>query len=235
MLKVTYLFHSGYWVETDHYHLIFDYVTDNCRKETCLECGRLSDKQLGNGKKKVAFVSHSHCDHFDGSVFQLGEDSSYVISDDVQLAKKDNIIFCKEYDTLQVDGVLVEVFSSTDIGVSFYVQVDGYRIFHAGDLNWWYWEGESKEEKEFAKKGFFAQLERLKGKPVDVAMFPVDPRLEDAYYYGGKEYIETIRPKVFFPMHFQGLYSITSRFCKKMEGTETKIITLSKRGESFEV
>ena len=31
---------------------------------------------------------------------------------------------------------------STDEGVAFVVWAEGHSIYHAGDLNWWHWEGE---------------------------------------------------------------------------------------------
>lgn len=236
-MKITYLFHSGYWIETQNYHLIFDYVTDNCKKETCLKCGKLTKEVLDNGKKILAFVSHGHLDHFDNSIIKLGRTLDrgikYIISDDVRVSSEEEIIYCKEGDTLKVDDVEIRVFSSTDAGVSFYLEVDGYKIFHAGDFNWWHWEGETDEEKEFARNGFFSELEKMKGREVDVAMFPVDPRLENAYFYGGEEYIKAIKPKIFFAMHFQGLYSTTSRFAKHMGDCGTEIVTISQRGEQF--
>lgn len=39
-------------------------------------------------------------------------------------------------------GVTVEALPSTDEGVAFLVTAEGRTVFHAGDLNWWHWEGE---------------------------------------------------------------------------------------------
>lgn len=38
----------------------------------------------------------------------------------------------------------VETLPSTDEGVAWFVTAEGKFIFHAGDLNWWHWEGEDK-------------------------------------------------------------------------------------------
>ena len=41
------------------------------------------------------------------------------------------------------DGaVRIRTLKSTDEGVAFLVEAEGKSIYHAGDLNWWYWEGE---------------------------------------------------------------------------------------------
>ena len=44
----------------------------------------------------------------------------------------------------------VRTLKSSDDGVSFLVDAEGLSIYHAGDLNWWHWEGENsiKENKE---------------------------------------------------------------------------------------
>ncbi len=232
MIKVTYLFHSGYMVETDNYHLIFDYITDNCNKKN-RECGRLCKEELHDGKKTAAFVSHAHCDHYDKSVLKLGDDISFIMSDDVKPPDVHKLKLCHPYETWTDDGLKVMTFGSTDQGVSFYVEADGYRVFHAGDLNWWHWEGESKAEQEDAKKRFFAEIEKIKKLDIQIAMFPVDPRLEHAYYYGGKSFIEEVKPDIFFPMHFQGSYMTTRKFKKMMGEGKTKIYEINRRFEEF--
>ena len=80
-------------------------------------------------------------------------------------------------------------------------------------------------------------MEKLMGKKIDIAFFPVDPRLEQAYYYGGKYFIEKIKPKYFIPMHFQDSYTITTKFKKliESEGLDTKVFNLNKRGEIIEL
>ena len=131
----------------------------------------------------------------------------------------------------------MKTFGSTDEGLSYLLEVDGKKIFHAGDLNWWHWEGETDQEKEAAQKMFFKEIDILKGSEIDIAFFPVDPRLEDAYYYGGKYFIEEVCPKVFIPMHFQDCYYITRKFRAVIENIQnsTRIIEIEKRGQELDV
>ena len=74
--------------------------------------------------------------------------------------------------------VKVKAFDSTDEGLSYLVEMDGIRIFHAGDLNNWHWREESTpREIEEAERDFQQVMETMRGEKVDVAFFPVDPRL----------------------------------------------------------
>ena len=138
---------------------------------------------------------------------------------------------------MSYNGIDVETFGSTDEGLSYLITLDGRTVFHAGDLNWWHWAGETEQERACAEEAFKYEMEKLMGKKIDIAFFPVDPRLEQAYYYGGKYFIEKIKPKYFIPMHFQDSYTITTKFKKliESEGLDTKVFNLNKRGEIIEL
>lgn len=237
MFKIKYLFHSGFLVETENRIIVFDYFEDNCKKKSSLDCGRLKSEDFTDDKKVTFFVSHAHYDHFDKEIFKLHNNSKYVISNDLRIAKNEYITLCAPYQKFEVDGLKIETFGSTDEGLSFLVEIQDKKIFHAGDLNWWHWEGESEDEKQNAKDAFFKEIDRIVGKKIDIAFFPVDPRLEDAYFYGGKYFIEKIKPSIFIPMHFQDCYYITQKFKNYVEEkTEfTNILTIEKRGQVLEV
>jgi hypothetical protein len=44
-----------------------------------------------------------------------------------------NISIISANEQLNLNGVYIKAFSSTDIGISFLVKVDGLNLFHAGD------------------------------------------------------------------------------------------------------
>lgn len=237
MIKIKYLFHSGFLIETEKYILVFDYFEDNCKKQSASDCGRLQPEDFPEDKTVIFFVSHAHYDHFDKEIFKLHSNAKYVISSDLKIAKSDSITRCAPYQEFEVEGIPVKTFGSTDEGLSYLLEVDGKKIFHAGDLNWWHWEGETDQEKEAAQKMFFKEIDILKDSEIDIAFFPVDPRLEDAYYYGGKYFIEEVCPKVFIPMHFQDCYYITRKFRAVMENIQnsTRVIEIEKRGQELDV
>ena len=60
-MKVTYLFHSCYYVEFEDKVLIFDYYQ-----------GKLPS--FSTNKKIYFFVSHSHYDHFNDKIFDMYKD-----------------------------------------------------------------------------------------------------------------------------------------------------------------
>lgn len=236
-MKIKYLFHSGFIVETSEYFLVFDYFKDNCKKPLHMECGQLCQEDIPMDKQIIFFVSHAHYDHFDKEIFKLCPKAKFVISNDLRINKTDNMIVCKPYEEFEVEGLKIKTFGSTDEGLSYLVKIEDKTVFHAGDLNWWHWEGESDQDRELAKGLFESELGKIKGENVDIVMFPVDPRLEGAYYFGGKAFIEEISPKIFIPMHFQDSYSITDKFKKIIDSANlnVRVITLNKRGQDIDL
>jgi len=99
--------------------------------------------------------------------------------------------------------VKVKAFDSTDEGLSYLVEMDGIRIFHAGDLNNWHWREESTpREIEEAERDFQQVMETMRGEKVDVAFFPVDPRLGMMFDAGPNYFAMVVKPRLMIPMHF---------------------------------
>jgi L-ascorbate metabolism protein UlaG (beta-lactamase superfamily) len=114
---------------------------------------------------------------------------------------------------LQHDGLQIRTFGSTDAGVSFWVEMADLQVFHAGDLNWWYWHDESTPQELAAyERDFKAAVAAMEGLRADIAFFPVDPRLGEYSHHGALHLIEKVRPRVFFPMHFGYDYAAAARF-----------------------
>ncbi|WP_126940080.1 MBL fold metallo-hydrolase [Veillonella sp. VA142] len=107
-------------------------------------------------------------------------------------------------DTLEADGLTVTMFGSTDAGGSFLVDTGTHRIFHAGDLNWWHWSGDTPENIAEAKALKEKEFAPLTGLSVDIMMFPVDARLEVAREWGALEVLGMMNTKLFIPMHANG-------------------------------
>ena len=57
---------------------------------------------------------------------------------------------------------------STDEGVAFIVREKDGTIYHAGDLNWWHWEGEPKSRTEIWKL-ILKEIDSMKGRKIDIA------------------------------------------------------------------
>lgn len=237
-VKIHYLYHSSFIIETKSNLLIFDYFNDKSDKELRnLQSGVITDEVLQTEKDILVFSTHSHYDHFNSLILSWKKVNSkikYILSSDI--SKDQNCIDCtyiSEGENVKVGSADISAYGSTDIGISLLVNVEGVSIFHAGDLNWWNWKDESDEDNLNMEKAFKEKIEKLYKEKIDIAFFPVDSRLEEYYYLGGQYFIEKIKPELFIPMHFGTDYGITKNFKKKMNNCPTEIIEIYERGQEI--
>ncbi|MDP4090998.1 MAG: MBL fold metallo-hydrolase, partial [Bacillota bacterium] len=190
-------------------------------------------------KKIVVFSSHSHMDHFNPVILNWQSkrpDIEYVLSSDIEVkGHYHGVHTIAPYEKAEVGPVTVKSFGSTDIGVSYLVEVGGINIFHAGDLNWWYWWDDTEAEIKKAESWFKDEISRLEGEKVDIAFFPVDPRLEHNYCMGAKYFIDKLKPEILFPMHFGNSYKTTVKFKEEVKNSGTRVMEIEKRGQEFEL
>ena len=99
-------------------------------------------------------------------------------------------------------GLHIETLLSTDQGVAFLVQTEGKTIYHAGDLNIWYWDDEPEEDNRWQVETYKDEMKRLAGKHIDVAFVPMDPRLGDRAVRAAECFLERNDCDVMFPMHY---------------------------------
>jgi L-ascorbate metabolism protein UlaG (beta-lactamase superfamily) len=237
-VKINYLYHSSFSLETENHFLVFDYFNDDSNgKERIIRNGIISEEVLKIGKKIYIFSSHSHGDHFNEVIFQwikVNPDIKYILSSDIKSNEGfPEYVKISEDESIEVGNVLIKAFGSTDIGISFLVNVEGVSVFHAGDLNWWHWKDENDEYNADMAQAFKSQIEKIKKENIDIAFFPVDPRLEEYYYMGGQYFIEKVSPKMFIPMHFGDKYNITEEFAGKITTDNTAIVEIRKRGQEI--
>lgn len=214
-LNYEYIYHSCFLVELESYLLIFDYYKNPDTKKNYLNEVLASKKNYN--KKILVFSSHSHYDHFNPEILEWNKkycDISYILSNDIyennSIILRDNYFVAKENEKISFDS-RVEIFSfgSTDLGVSFLVKIDNTLIFHAGDLNWWNWGEEDTEEEALEMENNFKaiinNIENVTKKlgNIDIAFFPVDPRLGIHSRDGADYFIKILNPKILVPMHFE--------------------------------
>ena len=164
-MTLTYIFHSGFVLETEQSFLIFDYWMDP---------SGVMDGMLRSEKPMYVFSSHFHEDHFTKEIFEWKkqrEGITYILSKDIykhrRASKEDaNVwlaVWLAKGGTWSDDVISVWALGSTDSGVSWIVETEDKaaikreqsqacldsaereqarpkvkRIFHAGDLNNWY-------------------------------------------------------------------------------------------------
>jgi len=237
--KIYYIYHSGFAIKTKNHFLIFDYYKEPMEND---ETHHMSEMLLLENIKEMknvfVFASHSHADHFNSSILEwekYNNNIKYIFSEDIKINKnKTNYSFMEEGEQKSLESLYVKAYGSTDIGISFLVKVDGITIFHAGDLNWWHWKEDSIEEQSLAESSFKAYIEKLKEeKPIDIAFFPVDSRLQEYYYLGGEYFSEKIHPNLLIPMHFGHDVGITKKFAEKISKHNTKAVEINYSGQEI--
>lgn len=237
MFAIYHLYHSGVAIEYKEDLFIFDYFNDQAEDiKNSLSSGVICRKVLKEYKNIYVFVSHQHQDHYNPVIFQwkvFNPNTYYILSDDIKPGNQDNVFFVEKDDSFILNNLKVSVYGSTDLGVSYLVELDGKSVFHAGDLNWWCWDSFSKEQLKEEEKGFKEEVENLKEKKIDIAFVPVDPRLGRNYYLAGEYFIETIKPSLFIPIHFADEYSITEKFAIRFFNRNTKVAIIRKRGQKI--
>ena len=130
--------------------------------------------------------------------------------------------------------VKVKAFDSTDLGVSFLVDLQGIKIFHAGDLNFWHWREESTvKEIEEADEAFRRAVDPIMKETIDLAFFPVDPRQGRLFDAGVNYFILSVKPRVLIPMHFWGRAEIAVEFARRSRCRQTEIIAMTRFGEQI--
>lgn len=237
---IYYIYHSAFAVELEKSILIFDFYKIPRAKENE---GKNFLKNFIDRQDKQVFVfsTHSHSDHYNPKILEwlnLNENIKYILSSDITTPyKHNNFYFTKEGETLELsykvfgqqseEKIKVYTFGSTDLGSSFYVNIENKNIFHAGDLHFWHWEDDSEAEEKEMKNAYISELNKIKKLPkIDIGFTPVDPRLGLNVFEGVELFWEYLKPKVIIPMHFGDDYSAMKAFKEKFKEQEVQIIEI---------
>ena len=240
-MRIHYLYHSGFAIEVDDVTLIIDYYKDASTQEYK---SLLNEYLLRRPGPLYVMSSHFHTDHFTREIFSWREKKSniiYILSNDIikhHRADETEGVFLKKGDIFNDANIRIEAFGSTDSGISFLIDILGYRIFHAGDLNNWHWLDESTEQEvNKAESDFLSEARHIADsvKLLDVAFFPVDARIGSDYYRGAQQFVNLIKIRNFVPMHFGDDYVSAEAFRCIAESFGCYFISIEYRGESFDI
>lgn len=212
-------------METDEAVLIFDYWKDPLDQVERHNTFPTFLNEIDKKKHVYVLVSHHHKDHFNRKIFlweRILPQITFIISQDifqsVNYLFRENGVYKGYKPSLSNVKVLkggqiykdshlnVTAFESTDIGNSYAIEISGYTVFHAGDLNAWLWEEESEEDEiGKAKRDYKGIINHIASQYpyFDLVMFPVDSRQGGKYWWGAKYFVETIDTALFVPMHFE--------------------------------
>ena len=234
-MTVTFLDHSGFLVELPAVTLLFDWWKG--------ELPSLPAKPL------LVCTSHRHPDHFDPKIFSLDDGARpvrFLLGKGIRLTGRNRERWGLSEETAgkcqvlsggetvsPLPGVAVETLPSTDEGVAFLVTADGQAVFHAGDLNWWHWEGEDPAWNRNMAVDFQRYAEPLRGRRIDLAMLPLDPRLGADGFRGPRYFLELAEIRHFLPMHQWRHFDFTEKFLAAYPQFAARTIPVERRGQQF--
>lgn len=197
-MNITFVYHSCFLVELETCSLLFDWYG-----------GALPE--LDRSKPLYVFNSHHHGDHYSPEIFSLGmENTWYILGSCIRLSAKrkaalgiqeDHVVRLGGGRTWSGHGVQVTTLHSTDAGVAFLVEAEGKTLYHAGDLQWWHWEGEPAQWNRDMERDFKGEMAKLRGRTIDAAFLVLDPRQEEAYWWGFDWTMGQAEIRAAFPMH----------------------------------
>lgn len=200
-MNVKFIAHSSFLIEMDKKVLIFDY----CK-------GKLP--RFDKEKEVYVFFSHGHEDHFNSEIFDLlskYEKVFYILSNDIKVEPKENFLFIGPNEERTFRDLYIKTLKSTDIGVAFLIDVDFKKIYHAGDLNWWHWTGESEEYNHLAEVSYKEELNKISNERIDVAFVVLDPRQNNEFYMGLDYFMEITNTSKVYPMHMWNHYEVIDK------------------------
>lgn len=214
-MKITYICHSGFLIETSECYYLFDYFKGSL-------------PTLDVNKPILVFASHRHPDHYNPVIFEklakMGMKLvTAVLSKDIPKRNYPSdvdvmtVTFYQSYELPY--GGQVSTLHSTDQGVAFLIRCTEGILYHAGDLNDWVWEGETEHYNKQMTGSYRHEIKLLKemlvNTAVDIAMLPLDPRQEKDYYRGMLYFLQTINTKKVFPMHYWEKPEVIQQFIEE--------------------
>ena len=224
-MKVDYIGHSGFLVETEKCYYLFDYYK-----------GELP--QLDVWKMVIVFCSHGHGDHYQPGIFKKLREMGMLR---IYAVLSEDIGDCKEVSAGELLSVAAGgryelplgqeliTYRSTDLGVAFLISEGDEIIYHAGDLNDWVWEGEKPDYNEQMTKDYRKQIDTLAKhlgrRRLSCAFVVLDPRQEKDYDRGMLYFLEKENADLVYPMHFWGKPQVITQFLTEHPQYKDRIVT----------
>lgn len=219
-MKITYIYHSGFLVETDACYYLFDYYKGALPK-------------LQTNKPILVFSSHSHKDHYNIEIFNilktLGmKNITAILAKDISPKKYPDaidVIKVTFHQTYELPcNTTLETLLSTDAGVAFLLHCPDGTIYHAGDLNDWVWEGETEQYNKQMTGSYRHEIDLLKDQKIDIAFLPLDPRQERNYANGILYFLKKVKVTQVYPMHYWEKPEIINKFINEHPEYSAKIV-----------
>lgn len=233
---VTYIHHNCFILKESSRTFLFDYPDDRFLTD---QMRAVVTNEL-RGSKAFIFASHSHQDHFNPKLMELAKITSqatFILSEDIikkhpRFGKSENCVMVKPSEAYELEKMRIKSFPSNDLGVAFLIQSEGLTVYFGGDLSKWSWDDFTPEERRWMEERFQKTIEALAEHRIDIAFENTDPRLPN--WAGAAEFLHTVKPTLFVPMHTFGDLDSLERFMKDLGPTGSKIFHYRKTGDQID-
>lgn len=205
-IQITYIHHNCFTLKLPDKTFLFDYPADQyldeARRAAVIAQIQNTDLHL--------FSTHNHADHWNRKSLNLSSHTkslTCILSHDIvkknrQLKQNPSCHPVEADQSYSIGDFTVDTFKSNDEGVAFLIHIGPLNIYFGGDLANWNWEGLNKQEIRLLVDYFGEVLDKLKQWPIHIAFSNTDKRL--ANWAGAAQFMETVKPKLFVPMHTFG-------------------------------
>lgn len=236
-IKITYIHHNCFVLETSSRSYLFDYPGDDHLPEGAEERVR----RAVAGADLAVFVSHSHDDHLNGDIVSMTTSAKsvrYILSDDVEDMRPDaipqtgEVLIVEPDEKYEFGGMKIETLMSNDLGVAFLVEDGDFRFYYGGDLAKWIWKSASAREQSATTSFFKEAMESVQAFKPQVVFSNVDKRLENLA--GGAEAYRDTGAAVFVPMHTFGDTGYLTAFREQVGEGKTTLFFYQESGDSGE-
>lgn len=206
MMTLTHIYHSCFLLETDTALVVFDYWCD--------PDGKLHRRLHGDPRQLYFVVSHFHEDHYNAEILGYKGARLLLSTDTLRRRHVDRalpVVRLLPGEVYEDEHLQLQAFRSTDIGVSVGITLpDGTTLFHAGDLNNWYFADHDPSPLKVPLRemeGLYLSVLRevsQRYERINHLMFPIDPRLGHEMLRGITQWLRQIATDRLYPMHTWG-------------------------------
>ncbi len=234
-LRIRHYYHSGFSVAFEDLLFVFDYWRGE--NDELIPEQQITSRYLRSFRHVYVFVSHEHPDHMDPIVFTWKNIArvTYIVSSDMPVGTRGRRMSAGQRMILE-NGIYVSAYDSTDLGVSFLLDLRGIHVFHAGDLNFWHWRDESTlQEIEEADQEFRRAVQPLEKVDIDVAFFPVDPRQGTMFEAGANYFILSVKPRLLIPMHYFSRSEVILDYARTASCRSTEVLAMPGIGDMIDL
>ncbi|MDX1943555.1 MAG: MBL fold metallo-hydrolase [Saprospiraceae bacterium] len=201
--KVTYLYNSGFLIETANEIILIDYIPADKLLLDSILLHKLK-KATESNKRAYILVTHEHSDHFYEPLLQWHHKINgltTILGWDYPTTDK-SILKVFNRDSITIGSFKLIAHPSTDAGSGFLINVDNITFYHAGDHAAW--------AEDFTAK-FTDEIKFIKrvAKEINMVFIPIVRgklgacKSTESITNGAMLTLQILNPDMVFPMHLQ--------------------------------